>query len=94
MLLKIQALMLCEQVEMYVIAGELLDLGNEVRIEEGERILIEVSRKFTSEQLRSLAYQAGYCFQVTPQYCLSPLSGIALSVPQAEQLSVLAKQVF
>ena len=79
---------------MYVIAGESLDLGDGVRIEDGERILIEVSRKFTSEQLRSLAYQAGYCFQVTTQRCLPPLPSNALSLPQAVQLSVLAKKVF
>ena len=79
---------------MYVIAGESLDLGNEVRIEEGERILIEVSRKFTAEQLRSLAYQAGYCFQVTTQFCLPPLSGDTLSIVQAVQLNMLAKELF
>ena len=76
---------------MYVVAGESLDLGNEVIIEEGERILIEVSRKFTSKQLRSLAFQAGYCFQVTTPYCRPFPSGNALS---AVQLSVLAMQAF
>jgi len=51
-------------VELYVVAGENVDLGGGVAIEKGERILMEISRKFLSEQLRGLAYQSGFYFQV------------------------------
>lgn len=54
----------CTQVEMYVIAGESMTLGNAISISPGEAILIEISRKFTTEQLRSLAVRTGFFFQV------------------------------
>lgn len=49
---------------MYVIAGEDLRLGHGISIQKGERILMEISRKFLTEQLRGLAYHSGFYFQV------------------------------
>ena len=55
---------LLTQVEMYLIAGESLTLSKDCQIAKGERILMEVSRKFRPEQLRELAFQAGFLCQV------------------------------
>lgn len=52
------------QVEMYVIAGENVEIANGIGIEKGERVLMEISRKFLTEQLRGLAYHCGFYFQV------------------------------
>ena len=50
---------------MYVISGENISLGQGMSIERGERILMEISRKFQTEQLRGLAYHSGFYFQVS-----------------------------
>lgn len=55
---------------MYLIVGEALDIGNGVAFSEGERVLMEVSRKFTTEHLRGLAYNSGFFFEV--RYTLPP----------------------
>ena len=36
-----------------------------VNIKRGERIMMEVSRKFTQDKLRSLAFQSGFFWQVS-----------------------------
>ena len=57
------------QVEMYVIAGEDLALAHGITIAKGERILMEISRKFLTKQLRGLAYHSGFYFQVKFSCC-------------------------
>ena len=50
---------------MWLEAGEELeDIIPGVRLAKGERILMEVSRKFTQEKLRALAFQSGFFWQV------------------------------
>ena len=52
---------------MWLEAGEELDdIIPGVRLAKGERILMEVSRKFTQEKLRALAFQSGFFWQVMP----------------------------
>ena len=52
------------QVEMWVQAAETLaDIAPGVTIRKGERILMEVSRKFTQDKLRGLAFQSGFFWQ-------------------------------
>lgn len=52
------------QVEMFVIARQSQSINGGISFHKGERVLMEVSRKFLPEQLRPLAYQAGFIFQV------------------------------
>ena len=42
------------------------DVAPGVSIARGERILMEVSRKFTVDKLRALAFQSGFFWQVAP----------------------------
>ena len=51
---------------MWLEAGEDIDdLIPGSRLVEGERILMEVSRKFTQEKLRGLAFQSGFFWQAS-----------------------------
>ena len=53
------------QVEMWVQAkDDVLQVLPGVDIRKGERILMEISRKFTPENISGLAYNAGLCLQV------------------------------
>ena len=45
-------------------AEKLTDIAPGVTIQRGERILMEVSRKFTQDALCSLAFQSGFFWQV------------------------------
>ena len=55
-----------EQVEMYLVARESVpDVFPGVTIARGERVLMEISRKFTSSGLRALYFEAGFCHQVS-----------------------------
>lgn len=51
-----------QQVEMWLRSRADI-LLQDVSIVEGERLLVEVSRKFTAEKLASLAYRSGLCIQ-------------------------------
>ena len=56
------------QVEMWLLAPESLHIaGTNIHIKKGERLLMEVSRKFTPMRLRALAFNAGWCWQVRPK---------------------------
>lgn len=62
-----------EQVEMYLVARESVpDVFPGVTIERGERVLMEISRKFTGGGLRALAFEAGYCHHVSAGMSLGP----------------------
>ena len=51
---------------MWLEAGEDIDdLIPGSRLVQGERILMEVSRKFTQEKLRGLAFQSGFFWQAS-----------------------------
>ena len=66
------------QVEMWLVAPEELYVaGGEIHISKGERLLMEVSRKFTQQRLRSMAFSAGWCWQVC---------GAALQLPCAAMM--------
>jgi dimethylhistidine N-methyltransferase len=72
------------QVEMYLIAGHRVSgLGHGLTFQKGERILMEISRKFTQEQLRSLAFRSGYYFQARwrcPEYSIQLLCAPAMAL--------------
>lgn len=58
------------QVEMWLVAPcDIHVPGTDIAIAQGERVLMEVSRKFTQARLRGLAYQAGWCWQVRCAQC-------------------------
>jgi len=72
------------QVEMWLRAR--LDLGHVapgVAIEAGERVLVEVSRKFTAPKLAGLAYQSGLYIQA---HWRTPLYSMQLLVSPVEAL--------
>ena len=53
------------QVEMWLVAPYDVRIpGTGIVIKQGERLLMEVSRKFTQPHLRGLALEAGWCWQV------------------------------
>ncbi|KAK9789403.1 hypothetical protein WJX73_006308 [Symbiochloris irregularis] len=55
-----------QQVEMWVVAPcNFYVPGTDISIVQGERVLMEVSRKFTQTRLRGLAFQAGWCWQAS-----------------------------
>ena len=49
---------------MYVVAQEDVDLGRGIKVARGERVLMEVSRKFTLAGVDELAYRSGLFLQV------------------------------
>lgn len=58
---------------MHVVAGENIKLNKDIEIKIGDRILMEISRKFQVEQMRGLAYQSGFYYQVGN--ALAPVTG-------------------
>lgn len=53
------------QVEMWLVAPDDLRIPNtDITIAAGERVLLEVSRKFTQPRLRAMAFSSGWCWQV------------------------------
>jgi len=73
------------QVEMWLVANEdVKGVCDSVDIHKGERILMEMSRKFTLEDIRQLAFQSDFYVQVAAP----PFSGYPLCTPCAtKQLS-------
>jgi dimethylhistidine N-methyltransferase len=72
------------QVEMYVIAKNAMPLVlPNVSIAKGERILMEISRKFTPENLSALAFNAGFHYQASWN---SAKYSISFLIPAAEAL--------
>jgi len=62
-----------KQVEMWLVSkGDTGEVAPGISIAAGERVLVEISRKFTVEQLQGLAYNAGLYMQVAR--CLSQQS--------------------
>lgn len=49
---------------MWLIANEAVHISDDITIAKGERILMEVSRKFTLEDIRQLAFQSDFYVQV------------------------------
>ena len=49
---------------MWLVAPADMHICGSIHISRGERILMEVSRKFTVPALRSMAFQAGWFWQV------------------------------
>lgn len=64
-----------QQVEMWLRSKAELSLPS-VSITEGERLLVEVSRKFTAQRLASLAYKSGLCIQVCTISRTAPIAGL------------------
>ena len=54
------------QVEMWLVASEKIHIAEGISIAQGERILMEVSRKFTLDDIRQLAFQSDFYVQVHP----------------------------
>lgn len=52
------------QVEMWLVANEQIDIAEGIYIAQGERILMEMSRKFTLDDIRQLAFQSDFYVQV------------------------------
>ena len=52
------------QVEMWLVANEQIDIAEGIYIAQGERILMEMSRKFTLDDVRQLAFQSDFYVQV------------------------------
>ena len=59
------------QVEMWLVASEKIHIAEGISIAQGERILMEVSRKFTLDDIRQLAFQSDFYVQVHPTSHLS-----------------------
>ena len=54
-----------KQVEMWLVSkADTGEVAPGISIAAGERVLVEISRKFTVEQLQGLAYNAGLYMQV------------------------------
>ena len=58
---------LCVQVEMWLHATSPAVNGKRL-VDDGEAVLMEVSRKFTMGGIRSLAYRSGWFIQVSPYH--------------------------
>lgn len=80
------------QVEMWLVANEdVKGVCDSVDIHKGERILMEMSRKFTLKDIRQLAFQSNFYVQVAAP----PFSGHPLGPPHAvKQLSCSHKASF
>ncbi len=56
-----------KQVEMWLVSkADTGEVAPGISIAAGERVLVEISRKFTVEQLQGLAYNAGLYMQARP----------------------------
>ncbi len=71
---------------MWLVANEdVKGVCDSVDIHKGERILMEMSRKFTLEDIRQLAFQSNFCVQVaTPPFSGYPVGSASCS--QANEL--------
>lgn len=67
---------------MWLVANEEIHMVDDIYIAKGERILMEMSRKFTLEDIRQLAFQSDFYVQVTA-------AAVQLTVAAVELLMLL-----
>ena len=71
------------QVEMWLVANEdVKGVCDSVNIHKGERILMEMSRKFTLEDIRQLAFQSNFYVQVAAPPFFGHPRGLPCAVKQ------------
>ena len=75
------------RVEMWLVAEEdVLQVIEGVDISKGERVLMEMSRKFTLEDIRQLAFQSNFYVQVHAHPHLRPFPSLGLLLLGTEAL--------